>query len=224
MRSRRFLILLAAAIAVGAVIAWLVGRYPQTLDDRDNVVQIVVLLGWLLLVGGAFWGYARARPGTALRNMFVWIAIGLVLVMGYTLKDEITGAVIPSAGTSGGDGSIEFQRANDGHFHVDAEVEGVLIRFLVDTGASEVVLSQADAGRLGFDIAALEYTQRYNTANGIVWGAPVRLREMRLGDVMVEDVRASVNSGEMDGSLLGMSFLSKLSGFSVEGDRLILHP
>ncbi|MEX1107962.1 MAG: TIGR02281 family clan AA aspartic protease, partial [Dongiaceae bacterium] len=146
------------------------------------------------------------------------------LVMGYTLKDQITGAVMPSAGTSGADGSIEFQRANDGHFHVDAEVEGVLIRFLVDTGASEVVLSQADAERLGFDIAALEYTQRYNTANGIVWGAPVRLREMRLGDIVVEDVRASVNSGEMDGSLLGMSFLSKLSGFSVEGDRLILNP
>ncbi|MDZ4738111.1 MAG: TIGR02281 family clan AA aspartic protease [Rhodospirillaceae bacterium] len=224
MRSRRFLILLAGAIAAGAVIAWLVGRYPQTLDDRGNVVQIVVLLGWLLLVGGALWGFVRAQPGTALRNMFIWIAIGLVLVMGYTLKDQITGAVMPSAGTSGADGSIEFQRANDGHFRVDTEVEGVLIRFLVDTGASEVVLSQADAERLGFDIEALEYTQRYNTANGIVWGAPVRLREIRLGDIVVEDVRASVNSGEMDGSLLGMSFLSKLSGFSVEGDRLILNP
>lgn len=224
MRSRRFLILLAGAIAAGAVIAWLVGRYPQTLDDRDNVLQIVVLLGWLLLVGGAFWGYFRAQPGTALRNMFIWIAIGLVLVMGYTLKDQITGAVMPSAGTSGADGSIEFQRASDGHFRVDTEVDGVLIRFLVDTGASEVVLSQADAERLGFDIEALEYTQRYNTANGIVWGAPVRLRKIRLGDIVVEDVRASVNSGEMDGSLLGMSFLSKLSGFSVEGDRLILNP
>ncbi|MEX1107932.1 MAG: hypothetical protein WEC00_03375, partial [Dongiaceae bacterium] len=78
MRSRRFLILLAAAIAAGAVIAWLVGRYPQTLDDRDNVVQIVVLLGWLLLVGGALWGYVGSQPGTALRNLFIWIAIGLV--------------------------------------------------------------------------------------------------------------------------------------------------
>jgi aspartyl protease family protein len=224
MRSQRFLILLVAAIAVGAAIAWLAGRYPQTLDDRGNIIRIVALLGWLLLVGGAVWGFARAQPGTALRNLFIWIAIGLVLVLGYTLKDQFMGAIMPSAGIGGADGTIEYQRASDGHFHVDADVEGVLIRFLVDTGASEVVLSQADAQRLGFDTATLDYTQRYNTANGIVWGAPVRLREVRLGDIAVRDVRASVNSGEMDGSLLGMSFLSNLSGFSVEGDRLILRP
>jgi aspartyl protease family protein len=224
MRSQRYLILLAAAIAFGALIAWLAGRYPQTLDERGNIIHIVALLGWLLLVGGSLWGYIRARPGTTIRNIFIWIAIGLVLVMGYTLKDKIAGAIMPSAGIGGADGSIEFQRASDGHFHVDAEVEGVLIRFLVDTGATEVVLSLADARRLGFDTEALDYTQRYNTANGIVWGAPVRLREITLGDIAVRDVRASVNSSEMDGSLLGMSFLSKLSGFSVQGERLILNP
>ena len=224
MRRQRFLILLAVVIAFGAAIAWLGGRYPQTLDDRGNVIRIVALLGWLFLVGGAVWGFARARPGTALRNLFIWMAIGLVLVLGYSLKDQFTAALMPSAGIGAADGTIEYQRASDGHFHVDADVEGVLIRFLVDTGASEVVLSQADAQRLGFDLATLDYTQRYNTANGIVWGAPVRLREIRLGDIAVPDVRASVNSGEMDGSLLGMSFLSRLSGFSVDGDRLILRP
>ena len=224
MRSPRFLILLVGAILAGAVIAWLAGRYPQTLDDRGNIIRIVAMFGWLLLVGGAVWGFARARPGTALRNLFIWMAIGLVLVLGYSLKDQFMGALMPSAGIGGADGTIEYQRASDGHFHVDADVEGVLIRFLVDTGATEVVLSQADAERLGFDLATLDYTQRYNTANGIVWGAPVRLREIRLGEIAVPDVRASVNSGEMDGSLLGMSFLSRLSGFSVDGDRLILRP
>jgi aspartyl protease family protein len=224
MRGRTLLIIGGIVLALGALFAALIGRYPDTLEDRGNLMQIVALLGWLVLAGGAGIALIRTQPGTALRNIAIWCAIGLVLVAGYSLKDQIGGALMPSAGTEGAGGEMVFQRGNDGHFHVDAEVDGTLIRFLVDTGASDVVLSQADAERIGFDPAALDYTQTYSTANGMVFGAPIRLGEIAIGPIRVADVHASVNSGEMDGSLLGMSFLSRLSGFSVEGDQLVLRP
>lgn len=224
MRGRHLLVVIAIVIALGALFAWLIDRYPEALDDRGNLIRIVGLLGWLALVGGAGFAFVRAQPGTALRNIAIWCAIGLVLVMGYALKDDVGGVLMPSAGSEGPAGEMTFQRGLDGHFRVEAVVDGTMLRFLVDTGASDVVLSKADAERLGFDPAQLDYTQQYSTANGIVFGAPVRLNEIEIGRIRVEDVRASVNGGEMDGSLLGMSFLSRLSGFAVEGDRLILRP
>lgn len=224
MRGRTLLIVAGIVLALGALFVALIQRYPETLEDQGNLMQIVAMLGWLVLAGGAGFAVIRTQPGTALRNIAIWVAIGLVLVLGYSLKDQIGGALMPSAGTEGPGGEMSFQRGNDGHFHVEAEVDGKLIRFLVDTGASDVVLTQADAERLGFDVSELDYTQIYSTANGTVYGAPIRLGAMTVGSIRVSDVRASVNSGEMDGSLLGMSFLSRLSGFTVEGDRLILRP
>lgn len=224
MRGRTLLIVGGIVLALGLLFAALINRYPDTLEDQGNIMRIVAMLGWLILAGGAGFAAFRSQPGTALRNIAIWIAIGLVLVLGYSLKDQIGGALMPSAGTEGPGGEMIFQRASDGHFHVEAEVDGTIIRFLVDTGASDVVLTKADAQRLGFDTASLDYTQVYSTANGTVYGAPIRLSAMTVGAIRVDDVKASVNSGEMDGSLLGMSFLSRLSGFTVEGDRLILKP
>jgi aspartyl protease family protein len=224
MRGRSLLIIGGIVLALGVLFAALLGRYPDTFEDQGNLMRLVGLLGWLVLAGGAGIAFMRTQPGTALRNLAIWVAVGLVLVLGYSLKDQIGGVLVPSAGTTGPGGEMIFQRGNDGHFHVDAEVDGTVIRFLVDTGATDVVLTQADAERLGFDPAALDYTQTYATANGTVFGAPVRLDEIVVGSIRIEDVRASVNSGEMDGSLLGMSFLSRLSGYAVEGDRLVLRP
>lgn len=224
MRGRTLLIVGGIVLALGLLFAALINRYPDTLEDQGNIMRIVAMLGWLILAGGAGFAAFRSQPGTALRNIAIWIAIGLVLVLGYSLKDQIGGALMPSAGTEGPGGEMIFQRASDGHFHVEAEVDGTIIRFLVDTGASDVVLTKADAQRLGFDTASLDYTQVYSTANGTVYGAPIRLSAMTVGAIRVDDVKASVNSGEMDGSLLGMSFLSRLSGFTVEGDKLILKP
>lgn len=109
-----------------------------------------------------------------------------------------------------------------GHFIVDGEVEGVPIRFLVDTGASSVILSPDDAGRIGLRLQDRDYTARYQTANGAVLFAPVTLREVSLGHLSIRDVAAAVSNAPTGTSLLGMSFLRRLDGYAVEGDRLIL--
>jgi len=131
---------------------------------------------------------------------------------------------------------VVIRAGNHGHFVAEVTVDGTdvrflvdtgasdVVRFLVDTGASDVVLSPADAERLGFDPARLRFSKFYRTANGTVRGAPVRLSEMKIGPIRVTDVRASVNEADMNRSLLGMSFLNRLSGYAVEGGRLILKP
>ena len=105
---------------------------------------------------------------------------------------------------------------------VCAEVEGVEILFLVDTGASQVILTAEDAERLGHRVDFLEFSERFQTANGEIRGAPLLLSELRIGDLEIEDVRASVIRAPMSTSLLGMSFLSRLEGYEVGEEGLIL--
>jgi aspartyl protease family protein len=96
------------------------------------------------------------------------------------------------------------------------------VRFILDTGASDVMLTPADARRLGFDPAALAYTRCYLTANDAVMGAPVVLTTLDIGPIHMNDVAASVLEKPGDMSLLGMSFLRRLKGYQVQGSNLIL--
>ena len=106
--------------------------------------------------------------------------------------------------------------------HLTLQVNGVGVPFLVDTGASEIVLTQDDARRVGFDTATLDYFGRANTANGTVSIAFVRLETVQLGEIMDTGVRATVNSAPMEGSLLGMSYLQRFAEVSIRGNTLIL--
>jgi aspartyl protease family protein len=94
---------------------------------------------------------------------------------------------------------------------------------MVDTGASSITLSAADARRIGLDPERLDYVRPMTTAAGPALAASVMLLEVRLGDIAFERVAASVMPpGTLDRSLLGMSFLDRLSRFEIAGDRLVL--
>ena len=96
---------------------------------------------------------------------------------------------------------------------------------MVDTGATGVVLSREDARRVGINPQSSDFTARTSTANGIVSVAPTVLKEVVVGEIFVRDVPAIVHPDtRFQGSLLGMSFLSRLSQFEVSGGRLILKP
>jgi aspartyl protease family protein len=101
-------------------------------------------------------------------------------------------------------------------------VNGVPINFMVDTGASHVVLTIPDARRIGFTANDLEFTQEFQSANGTVRAAPVKLRELRIGQFSLYGLEASVNGGPLPISLLGMSFLQRLRSYEVADGRLIL--
>ena len=117
---------------------------------------------------------------------------------------------------------IDIEASRSGHFFVEANVNGTPIRFLVDTGATAVVLAPDDAEKLGFNEDSLEFGARLRTASGIVPAAPMVLDEIRIGPLRMGKVRAAVNSSAMPFSLLGMSFLGRLRGYEVVGRRLVL--
>lgn len=217
----------------GLVVALVLGLsllQPGALAWENDSPRIVYLLVLLLLVGSGSAAFLRTRPGTALRHAAIWLLIGLVVCAGYVLREDfaligqrLRAELLPHQGVAGGEG-VRFRAQDGGQFVVEAQVNGVPVRFLLDTGASDVTLTPVDARRLGFDPAALAYTRTYRTANGTVQGAPIRLRQVRVGPIEMADVAASVNAVGMDRSLLGMSFLSRLSSFQVTGETLTLTP
>ena len=221
---------LVVALALTVVVLYLTSTFPEAMEDRDSKSRLVYYVALLAVVGSSLVVRWRARPGQALRYAAIWIAIGAALVLLYSFRDEggalrdrMVGELLPHKPVVAGD-AVSFQKSAGGHFIVEAEVEGVAIRFLVDTGASDITLTPADARRLGFDVEALVFNRPYQTANGIVMGAPVTLRELRVGPIVMRNVRASVNGSPMDRSLLGMSFLGRLASFEFRGDRLLLRP
>jgi aspartyl protease family protein len=120
------------------------------------------------------------------------------------------------------DGVVEVRAGLGGHFTVTATVNGRPVDFLIDTGASDIVLSPADARRIGYDPDRLSFTRQYYTANGIGRGAPVRLDSLAIGPIAYDGLTASVNEAPMSESLLGMSFLRRLDSYEVRRDVMIL--
>lgn len=115
----------------------------------------------------------------------------------------------------GGAGVLSIPVSNDGHFYVDAMVGSTIVQFLVDTGASTVALTPADAERLGIVLNEADYYARYNTANGQVRVAPIRIESMRVEGNWVYDVDAVVVDAPTSISLLGMSYLRRLANFEM---------
>lgn len=110
-----------------------------------------------------------------------------------------------------------------GHYLVHPMIDNFRITMLVDTGASMVALTAADARALGISLRPGDYKMGLNTANGVVKGARVNLREVRLGDILVRNVDAVVlPEGALSMSLLGTSFLGKLQGYEVQTGRMVL--
>lgn len=186
--------------------------------DYARLTYLVILAAAVL-----FWFVAqnRASLGKLVQQALIWglIFLGAIAVVG--LWDDIRQTVRPMQ-TTIEDGRIELPRAPDGHYYLTADINGEPVRFVVDTGASQVVLSHADAEKVGIDTSKLAYLGRAYTANGMVRTAPVRLGTVAVGGVRHEDVRAVVNEGDMDQSLLGMSYLQLYSSIEITGGTLVL--
>lgn len=133
------------------------------------------------------------------------------------VPDTRAATVVPGEG-----GAV--MKAGDGHFWADGEVNGARVRFLVDTGATAVSLSMADAQRLGIDTSKLNYDYNVITADGRTRAASVKLASVAIAGAKVRDVDALVIEKGLENSLLGMSYLGRLSRFEATPNSLILHP
>jgi len=185
----------------------------------------IARLAYLGLLGAAIAGFFfvqnRDRMGQMAQQAAIWglIFVGTIAAVG--MWSDIRSTVLPAQATMT-DGRIELPMGRDGHYRATVDVDGVPIDFIVDTGASDVVLSDDDAARLGIDVDSLAFLGSAATANGTVRIAPVWLDRVTLGGITDRDVRASVTEGRLDMSLLGMSYLRRFDRIEIANDRLIL--
>lgn len=180
----------------------------------------LILLGAFILL--AVFTHYRGRMGQAAQHAAIWalIFIGAVIAIGFS--GQLTEQLYPERAMSAGEGALSFRRAPDGHFYVAAEVNGAPVRFMVDTGATMLVLTGSDARAAGIAPDSLNFIQPTYTANGQVMSAPVRLDEVTLGGVVDRNVAASVSGEGLGRSLLGMSYLNRWHSIRIEGDTLYL--
>jgi aspartyl protease family protein len=192
--------------------------------DSDSLARLAYLALLACAVIGALFALYRGRLRSGVRDALLWGLIFLGFVAAYGLKDDIAGALDPSQAVMTEQGAVLLRRGPDGHFRLQAEVNGAPVTFLVDTGATDVVLTREAARRAGLDPDALRYTRRAQTANGIARFAPVRLERLEFAGLSARDVPAAVSEGRLFTSLLGMSYLDRFRRISVEGDRMLLSP
>jgi aspartyl protease family protein len=128
----------------------------------------------------------------------------------------------PTTGTSR-PGTVTLPAGRYGHFLTEAEINGRSIDVMVDTGASLVALSYDDAERAGIFVRPSDFTHVVQTANGRARVAPITISQIRIGDIVVRNVPGAVSErNASDGTLLGMSFLGRLSRVEMRGDSLVL--
>lgn len=191
----------------------------MTADTTASLIYLV-LLG--CAVGGWFFVSGRESMGKTLQMATVWGFIFLGVVAAYGLWNDVQRQTTGGQMLQMGSGQISVPRQRDGHYYLTLALNGENIRFVVDTGATDMVLTRADARRAGLDPDTLNFIGVANTANGQVRTAPVRLDTVTLGDITDTNVRASVNGGEMGGSLLGMGYLEKWGRIEIFGGELRL--
>ena len=175
----------------------------------DIIAQLAYLAVLIVAIGGWFLASNRSSISKTLQMALVW---GMIFMGGmaiYGLWTDIIEAAVP--------------RSRNGHYHLTVEINDVDIKFLVDTGATDLFLTQEDAKRVGINIKNLAYIATAYTANGPVKIAHTKLKKVKLGEFVDLQVNASINGGEMQQSLLGMSYLSNFDKIEISENTLILY-
>ncbi len=197
-------------------------------NDWVNILYLVLLL--CFIVSGVFLRKDLSLI-KVLKYSLAWIAIAVFCIILYSfrfefedLKHRILGEINPSLAQSNSSKQIIIKMSQGNHFFANIAINGVNVRFMIDTGASDLVLSPRDARRVGIDLSDLHFNKMYQTANGKVYGASVILDYLEFGSFSMKNVKASVNSADMGTSLLGMSFLRNFQSYEFSRDQLILTP
>jgi aspartyl protease family protein len=189
-----------------AVIGALIVLYLLSMHASEH--RIGRLPAVIALIVVVFAGAAMSRPDTAAKLAHYFDAP----------KHDDYGQLAASQGPA----SVRIRKLADG-FIATSEINGQSMSALVDSGAATVVLRQSDAERAGIDVRSLTFDTPLKTANGTSYLAPVRLKSVRIGDIVADDVEALVaKPGTLNENLLGMSFLRRLTSYEVAGDFVTL--
>ena len=194
--------------------------------DWQNFIYLAVVLVFLL---ANLFSRRDLDFGKVAKYLAAWAGIGFAIIAFYSYRFEfadfkarIMGEIMPTKARINKSGDLVINIAQDGHFYLDTKINNIDIRFMIDTGASDITLSLADAKKIGIDVKNLKFSKAYQTANGTSWVSIFNFNEVVVGDVKFNNVGASVNNAKMGTSLLGMSFLRQFKKYEFYQDRLVL--
>ncbi|UWQ02794.1 TIGR02281 family clan AA aspartic protease [Aliiroseovarius crassostreae] len=191
----------------------------MTADDIGRLAYLALLLS---AVAGYFISENRFNLGQTLRHALIWVFIFIGAMAGVGLWNDIRNDISPKQSFIETSGQVVLPRAFDGHFYIQLKMNGQPIDFIVDTGASNVVLTKEDAERAGVDPSSLRYFGRALTANGTTRTAPANIARVELEGITDYGVEVWVNEGEMPQSLLGNSYLQRFDKIEIRRDQLVL--
>jgi aspartyl protease family protein len=229
-RNRLFWILLLG-IAIALVI--LIARHGDgriaglSSYDFGSLAYYGLLLAF---VGSGAVVMFRRQFARALKSALIWLVIALVLMVSYTYRAEfrdvyerVMAELVPGRAAGRGVRTVEIVRGRTGDFQIGAQVNGVNITMVLDTGASAVVLTQDAAKAAGLPLEVLVYDVTVETANGRTRAASVTLDRVAVGSIVERSVPALIaQPGQLRTSLMGMSFLNRLESYEVRTDKLLL--
>jgi len=217
---------LGALVGIGLLLFLLLRAFPDESLANPDVIQTLAVLA---LVSSSLLFVRHFNVKQTVRNILLWLGVGALLVLGFSYQDELMGIgqrlradLIPGTPLQTAAGEMVISASEGGGFHANGTVNGTPVRFLVDTGASSIVLSPADARRLGIDLDNLVFNRAYETANGIGYGASTTVDELTVGHIRLTNVPVSINQAPMRSSLLGMTFLNRMKSFNISGRKLVL--
>jgi aspartyl protease family protein len=226
------LYLVVLVMLIGAMLALvLFGEGEHILGlDPSMFASLVSILAFGVLVLG--WGAAefRGKWRQAARDAALWLLILLGLVTAYAYRFElqvvanrVLAEIAPGHVVMARGGEVIVARAGPGSFVLAGRVNGRDARFLFDTGATMVMLTDTTARAAGLEPAKLSYNVNVITANGRTTAAQVRLDRVTIGSIVETRVDALVaRPGTLSDNLLGMSFLERLASYEVRDDKLIM--
>jgi aspartyl protease family protein len=196
-------------------------------SQGDQAVQLIYLAGVLVLVASAL--FVRRIPmGQGVKMLAAWVLIFAAAFVIFTMKDDFVAlwerVVLEARGgvvqEQHGE-ELRVRRSGDGHFWVDAELNGEPVRFLIDSGATTTSISRDVARRAGIEPSSA-FPAMVRTANGVVAVQRGQADRLKVGTIERRDVAVHISEAFGDMNVIGMNFLSSLSSWSVEGRILIL--
>jgi aspartyl protease family protein len=220
---------LGALVALGVSLWGLSELFPNGNPSWLDTASLIRMVAILAVISSGLLFIRQVNLKQTFRNILMWVGIMGVLALGFAYQEPLRDAalrlrsgLIPGYPVQTGAREMAISESEGGHYLVYGTVNGVRVRFLIDTGASDIVLSPSDARRVGLDLTLLNFDHRYETANGVGKGALTRIRDLAVGDARFSDVAVSVNQADMNASLLGMAFLRRFKSFGFSQGRLTL--
>jgi aspartyl protease family protein len=219
------------AVIIAMILLALFGGGEQILGLEPSLfASLVSAAAFAVLVLSGSSGLIVGRFREAARDAALWLLILFGVLAAYAYRFElqdvmnrVLAEVAPGYAVMARGGEVTVARTRGGSFIVAGRINGRETRFLFDTGASAVVLTDATARAIGVDPATLNYSVTVSTANGRTTAARLRLDRLSIGPISEDRVEAMVaRPGALSENLLGMSFLERLASYEVRDDRLIL--